>query len=184
MTRRAHEMQRVPEDTVFAIARKLGQCSSLTTIRPAHSPFPDRNTLSNSIGPASALTDGAAMPFSTRLSTRMRTTSHRIREGMPSALDISPTEEVPCDERWSNTRRSLSGNPSQTHAPRREGRAPAARRGVRDPSGRARGRAPMPQGADYSHSIVAGGLLVMSYATRFTPGTSATMRLEIFASTS
>ncbi len=29
---------------------------------------------------------------------------------------------------------------------------------------------------DYSHSIVAGGLLVMSYTTRFTPGTSATIR--------
>lgn len=36
----------------------------------------------------------------------------------------------------------------------------------------------------YSHSIVAGGLLVMSYATRFTPGTSATMRPEMRASTS
>lgn len=37
---------------------------------------------------------------------------------------------------------------------------------------------------NYSHSIVAGGLLVMSYATRFTPGTSATMRPEMRASTS
>jgi hypothetical protein len=36
----------------------------------------------------------------------------------------------------------------------------------------------------YSHSIVAGGLLLMSYTTRFTPGTSFTMRLEILASTS
>lgn len=36
----------------------------------------------------------------------------------------------------------------------------------------------------YSHSIVAGGLLVMSYATRFTPGTSATMRPLTRASTS
>lgn len=36
----------------------------------------------------------------------------------------------------------------------------------------------------YSHSIVAGGFDVMSYATRFTPGTSATMRPEILASTS
>ena len=36
----------------------------------------------------------------------------------------------------------------------------------------------------YSHSIVAGGLLVTSYATRFTPGTSATMRLLIRPSTS
>ena len=36
----------------------------------------------------------------------------------------------------------------------------------------------------YSHSIVAGGFDVMSYATRFTPGTSATMRLEIRARTS
>ena len=29
----------------------------------------------------------------------------------------------------------------------------------------------------YSHSIVAGGLLLMSYTTRFTPATSLTMRL-------
>lgn len=36
----------------------------------------------------------------------------------------------------------------------------------------------------YSHSIVAGGLLVMSYATRLIPGTSATMRPEMRASTS
>lgn len=36
----------------------------------------------------------------------------------------------------------------------------------------------------YSHSIVAGGLLVMSYATRLMPGTSATMRPEMRASTS
>ena len=31
----------------------------------------------------------------------------------------------------------------------------------------------------YSHSIVPGGLLVMSYTTRFTPLTSLTMRVEI-----
>ena len=37
---------------------------------------------------------------------------------------------------------------------------------------------------NYSHSIVAGGLLVMSYATRFTPGTSATILLEILPRTS
>lgn len=37
---------------------------------------------------------------------------------------------------------------------------------------------------NYSHSIVAGGFDVMSYATRFTPGTSATMRLDTRASTS
>ena len=36
----------------------------------------------------------------------------------------------------------------------------------------------------YSHSIVAGGFDVMSYATRFTPGTSATMRPLMRASTS
>ncbi len=36
----------------------------------------------------------------------------------------------------------------------------------------------------YSHSIVAGGFDVMSYATRFTPGTSATIRPDTFASTS
>lgn len=36
----------------------------------------------------------------------------------------------------------------------------------------------------YSHSMVAGGLLVMSYATRLMPGTSATMRPEMRASTS
>ena len=36
----------------------------------------------------------------------------------------------------------------------------------------------------YSNSIVAGGFDVMSYATRFTPGTSATMRPLIRASTS
>ena len=37
---------------------------------------------------------------------------------------------------------------------------------------------------NYSHSIVAGGLDVMSYTTRLTPGTSATMRLDTRASTS
>ena len=31
----------------------------------------------------------------------------------------------------------------------------------------------------YSHSIVAGGLLVMSYTTRLTPSTSLMMRLEV-----
>ena len=31
----------------------------------------------------------------------------------------------------------------------------------------------------HSHSIVAGGLGVMSYTTRLTPGTSATMRLDM-----
>ena len=34
-------------------------------------------------------------------------------------------------------------------------------------------------GRGYSHSIVAGGLLLMSYTTRFTPGTSLTMRDEM-----
>ena len=36
----------------------------------------------------------------------------------------------------------------------------------------------------HSHSIVPGGLLVMSYTTRFTPLTSLTMRLEIVSSRS
>ncbi len=36
----------------------------------------------------------------------------------------------------------------------------------------------------YSHSIVPGGFDVMSYTTRFTPGTSFTMRLAILARTS
>ena len=36
----------------------------------------------------------------------------------------------------------------------------------------------------HSHSIVAGGLLLMSYTTRFTPGTSFTMRLLILPRTS
>ena len=36
----------------------------------------------------------------------------------------------------------------------------------------------------HSHSIVAGGLLEMSYTTRFTPRTSLMMRLLITASTS
>ena len=31
----------------------------------------------------------------------------------------------------------------------------------------------------HSHSIVAGGLLVMSYTTRFTPGTSLTIRVAV-----
>ena len=33
----------------------------------------------------------------------------------------------------------------------------------------------------YSHTIVPGGLLVISITTRFTPFTSLTMRLEIFS---
>lgn len=37
---------------------------------------------------------------------------------------------------------------------------------------------------DYSHSMVAGGFEVMSYATRLMPGTSATMRPEMRANTS
>src|SRR5690606_22699670 len=37
--------------------------------------------------------------------------------------------------------------------------------------------------SSYSHSIVAGGLLEMSYTTRFTPATSLMMRVEICAST-
>ena len=36
----------------------------------------------------------------------------------------------------------------------------------------------------YSHSIVPGGLLVISSTTRFTPFTSLTMRLEICSKTS
>src|SRR5882762_11986938 len=36
----------------------------------------------------------------------------------------------------------------------------------------------------YSHSIVAGGLELTSYATRFTPRTSLMMRLEILPRTS
>lgn len=36
----------------------------------------------------------------------------------------------------------------------------------------------------YSHSIVAGGLLVISYTTRLIPATSLTMRFEILASRS
>ncbi len=36
----------------------------------------------------------------------------------------------------------------------------------------------------YSHSIVPGGLEVMSYTTRLTPLTSLTMRLEIASSSS
>ena len=35
----------------------------------------------------------------------------------------------------------------------------------------------------YSHSMVAGGLLVISYTIRLTPSTSLTMRLEIVSST-
>ena len=36
----------------------------------------------------------------------------------------------------------------------------------------------------HSHSIVAGGLLVISYTTRDTPGTSLTMRFETRAKSS
>ena len=36
----------------------------------------------------------------------------------------------------------------------------------------------------YSHSIVPGGFVVMSYTTRFTPGTSLMIRFEIVPSTS
>ena len=43
---------------------------------------------------------------------------------------------------------------------------------------------PIQVGRDHSHSIVPGGLLVMSYATRFTPGTSRTMRDAIVSSRS
>ena len=38
--------------------------------------------------------------------------------------------------------------------------------------------------ADHSHSIVAGGFELMSYTTRLTPGTSLTIREEIFPRTS
>ena len=40
------------------------------------------------------------------------------------------------------------------------------------------------RGRGYSHSIVPGGLLVMSSTTRLTPLTSLTMRLEIVSSRS
>jgi len=40
------------------------------------------------------------------------------------------------------------------------------------------------ESAPYSHSIVAGGFDEMSYTTRFTPGASLMIRLEIRASTS
>ncbi len=39
-------------------------------------------------------------------------------------------------------------------------------------------------GVDYSHSIVEGGFEVMSRTTRFTPGISFTIRLEIVSSRS
>lgn len=39
-------------------------------------------------------------------------------------------------------------------------------------------------GWDHSHSTVAGGLVVMSYTTRFTRGTSLTIRALILASRS
>lgn len=35
------------------------------------------------------------------------------------------------------------------------------------------------EGSRYSHSMVAGGLLVTSYTTRFTPSTSLTIRLAV-----
>ena len=38
--------------------------------------------------------------------------------------------------------------------------------------------------ADYSHSMVPGGLLVTSSTTRFTPSTSFVMRFEILANSS
>jgi hypothetical protein len=38
--------------------------------------------------------------------------------------------------------------------------------------------------SSYSHSIVAGGLLLMSYTTRLTPGTQLMIRVEIRASKS
>ena len=37
------------------------------------------------------------------------------------------------------------------------------------------------RGGAHSHSIVAGGLLLMSYTTRLTPATWLMMRVEIFA---
>ena len=43
---------------------------------------------------------------------------------------------------------------------------------------------PYDNALNYSHSMVAGGFEVMSYATRLMPGTSATMRPEMRASTS
>lgn len=46
------------------------------------------------------------------------------------------------------------------------------------------GRAADGQVGDYSHSIVAGGLLEMSYTTRLTPLTSLMIRLLMVASTS
>ena len=42
----------------------------------------------------------------------------------------------------------------------------------------------IPNPSLYSHSIVAGGLLLMSYTTRFTPFTSLMIRVEIRASNS
>ena len=47
-----------------------------------------------------------------------------------------------------------------------------------------RGQEPARPGTAHSHSIVAGGLLLTSYTTRFTPGTSLAIRFEISASTS
>ena len=38
---------------------------------------------------------------------------------------------------------------------------------------------PESESSNHSHSIVAGGLGVMSYATRLTPATSATILLEM-----
>ena len=40
-------------------------------------------------------------------------------------------------------------------------------------------KAYIPPTSGYSHSMVAGGLLVMSYTTRFTPSTSLMIRLEV-----
>src|SRR5690606_3959968 len=52
-----------------------------------------------------------------------------------------------------------------------EGRRPAT--GPAGPAGRHRADA-----ARYSHSMVPGGFDVMSYATRFTPGTSLMIRVD------
>ena len=57
-----------------------------------------------------------------------------------------------------------------------------AERGSRRDRGLARRRAPVARA--YSHSMVAGGLVEMSSATRFTPGISLMIRLEIRSSRS
>src|SRR5207249_4613741 len=59
---------------------------------------------------------------------------------------------------------------------RRACEPPAIRHALRSTSGRAT--------QCYSHSIVAGGLLLISYTTRFTPFTSLMIRVEILASKS